>query len=99
MDPFSITVGAVALLETANKLSKALIDRYQAFSVAPKKMCEIANDVTMVAGLVEVFATSVDGAGTGIKFPDKFQRDARNLVDQVCTWNCYLYIKFFENWL
>jgi len=96
MDPFSITVGAVALLEAANKLSKTLMDRYQAFSAAPKRMCEIANDVTMVAGLVEVFATSVDGAGTGIRFPDKFQRDARNLVDQVCAWDRHSDFKFLK---
>lgn len=96
MDPFSIAVGAVALLETANKLSKTLLDRYQAFSAAPKKMCEVANDITMVAGLVDVFSTSVEGAGSGIKFPDKFQRDTRNLVDQVCIKNNIMYSNVFE---
>ncbi|KAF4628982.1 hypothetical protein G7Y89_g9166 [Cudoniella acicularis] len=82
MDPFSLTVGAVGLLDTANKLTKSLLDRYEAFSSAPRKMSEIANDVTMVAGLVEVFSQSVDGAGTSIKFPERFQRDAKNLVEQ-----------------
>ncbi|PBP24276.1 hypothetical protein BUE80_DR004867 [Diplocarpon rosae] len=80
MDPFSITVGAVALTETANKLAGALTDRYKAFSSAPQQMIEIAGQVTLVAGLVDVFAKSVDG--TGQPFPRKFESDAASLVRQ-----------------
>ncbi|CZR55514.1 uncharacterized protein PAC_05402 [Phialocephala subalpina] len=80
MDPFSITVGAVALAETANKLASSLTDRYRAFSSAPKEMLEIAGQVTMCAGLVDVFSRSIDG--TGAEFPPRFQQDASTLVMQ-----------------
>jgi len=81
MDPFSIVVGAVALTEVANKLASTLTDRYQAFRSAPKQMIEIAGQVTLCAGLVDVFAKSVDGAGQ--IFPKKFEQDAAALVLQV----------------
>lgn len=81
MDPFSIVVGAVALTEVANKLACTLTDRYQAFRSAPKHMIEIAGQVTLCAGLVDVFAKSVDGAGQ--RFPKKFEQDAAALVLQV----------------
>lgn len=81
-EPFSIAVGAVALLETANKVTSALIDRCQAFSSAPKQMSEIADQVTMCTGLIDVFAKSVDGSGQQ-KFPRKFQGDASALIEQV----------------
>lgn len=81
MDPFSVVVGAVALTETANKIAGALIDRYKAFSSAPKQMVEIAGQITMCAGLVDVFAKSVDGSGQ--QFPFRFQEDAAVLVQQV----------------
>ena len=81
MDPFSIVVGAVALTEVANKLAGTLTDRYQAFRSAPKQMIEIAGQVTLCAGLVDVFAKSVDGAGQS--FPKKFEQDAAALVLQV----------------
>ncbi|KAI9047752.1 hypothetical protein LZ554_008462 [Drepanopeziza brunnea f. sp. 'monogermtubi'] len=80
MDPFSIVVGAVALTEAANKLAGALTDRYKAFSSAPKQMIEIASQITLCAGLVDVFARSVDGAGQG--FPKRFKDDATSLVRQ-----------------
>ncbi|KAK6583445.1 hypothetical protein PZA11_004521 [Diplocarpon coronariae] len=80
MDPFSIVVGAVALTETANKLAGALTDRYKAFSSAPKQMVEIAGQITLCAGLVDVFAKSVDG--TGRPFPRMFESDAASLVRQ-----------------
>ena len=81
MDPFSIVVGAVALTETANKLASTLTDRYKAFSSAPKQMIEIAGQITLCAGLVDVFAKSVDG--TGGQFPKKFEQNAASLVKQV----------------
>ncbi len=81
MDPFSITLGALALAETANKLASSLTDRYRAFSSAPKEMLEIAGQVTMCAGLVDVFARSVDGIGQN--FPKRFQQDVSTLVMQV----------------
>ncbi|KAF8848282.1 hypothetical protein BDZ45DRAFT_606137 [Acephala macrosclerotiorum] len=80
MDPFSITVGAVALAETANKLASSLTDRYRAFSSAPKEMLEIAGQVTMCVGLVDVFSRSIDG--TGQEFPKRFLQDASTLVMQ-----------------
>lgn len=83
MDPFSITVGAVALAETANTLASSLTDRYRAFSSAPKEMLEIAGQVTMCAGLIDVFSRSIDG--TGAEFPKRFQQDASTLVMQVCS--------------
>ncbi|PVH75275.1 hypothetical protein DL98DRAFT_518692 [Cadophora sp. DSE1049] len=84
MDPFSIVVGAVALTETANKLAGTLTDRYQAFRSAPKQMIEIAGQITLCAGLVDVFAKSVDGARQS--FPRKFEQDAAALVMQVRTF-------------
>ncbi|KAK0115516.1 hypothetical protein ONS95_000207 [Cadophora gregata] len=80
MDPFSIVVGAVALTEAANKLAGTLTDRYQAFRSAPKQLIEIAGQVTLCAGLVDVFAKSVDSAGQS--FPRKFEQDAAALVMQ-----------------
>lgn len=82
MDPFSVTVGAVGLLDVANKVTSALIDRYQAFSSAPRQMLEIADQITLCAGLVDVFAKSVDGTGKQ-DFPRKFQDDASGLITQV----------------
>lgn len=81
MDPFSIVVGAVALTEVANKLASTLTDRYKAFNSAPKQMIEIAGQITLCAGLVDVFTKSVDGAGG--TFPRKFEQDAKALVGQV----------------
>ncbi len=81
MDPFSIVVGAVALSETANKLAGALTDRYKAFSSAPRQMVEIAGQISLCAGLVDVFAKSVDGSGQ--TFPRRFEEDAASLVRQV----------------
>lgn len=80
-----MTVGAIALAETANKLAGSLTDRYRAYSSAPKEMMEIAGQVTMCAGLVDVFARSVDGSGHD--FPKRFQQDASTLVMQVCCVN------------
>jgi hypothetical protein len=82
MDPFSITVGAVGLLDVANKVTSALIDRYQAYSSAPKQMIEIADQITLCAGMVDVFAKSVDGTGRQ-DFPRRFQNDATSLITQV----------------
>ncbi|KAG4430421.1 hypothetical protein IFR05_014091 [Cadophora sp. M221] len=84
MDPFLIVVGAVALTEAANKLASTLTDRYKAFSSAPKQMIEIAGQITLCAGLVDVFAKSVDGTGGG-QFPRKFEKDAAALVKQVTS--------------
>lgn len=81
MDPFSITVGAVALTQLATKIAVTLKDTYQAYHSAPKDMLEIADQITLVAGLVDVFAKSLDG--TGRKFPKTFQEHATNLVRQV----------------
>ncbi len=86
MDPFSITLGALALAETANKLASSLTDRYRAFSSAPKEMLEIAGQVTMCAGLVDVFVRSVDG--TAHNFPKRFQQDVSTLVMQVSLLIC-----------
>lgn len=80
MDPFSIVVGAVALTEIANKLAGTLTDRYKAFSSAPKQMVEIAGQITLCAGLVDVFAKSVDRSGQ--QFPAPFEKDAAALVGQ-----------------
>ncbi|KAF1982512.1 hypothetical protein K402DRAFT_437789 [Aulographum hederae CBS 113979] len=92
MDPFSITVGAVALTETALKLSRALINRYQAYDAAPKEMVEIADQVTFCSGLVDVFAKSVDG--TGRKFPKNFTDHATNLVKKVRNYKARLRYAF-----
>ncbi|KUJ24424.1 uncharacterized protein LY89DRAFT_22533 [Mollisia scopiformis] len=81
MDPFSVTVGAIALAETANKLASSLTDRYSAFSSAPKEMLEIASHVTMCAGLVNVFAQSIDDRSED-DFPKSFRQDASFLVLQ-----------------
>jgi hypothetical protein len=84
MDPFSVTVGAVGLLDFANKVTNGLIDRYQAFSSAPRQMLEIADQITLCAGLVDVFAKSVDGTGKQ-DFPRKFKADAAGLITQVSS--------------
>lgn len=81
MDPFSLTVGALALAETANKLASSLTDRYRAFSSAPKEMLEIAGQVTMCAGLIDVFARSIEGNGED--FPKRFRQHASALITQV----------------
>ncbi|EPE33038.1 hypothetical protein GLAREA_06050 [Glarea lozoyensis ATCC 20868] len=90
MDPFSVTVGAVGLLDFANKVTNGLIDRYQAFSSAPRQMLEIADQITLCAGLVDVFAKSVDGTGKQ-DFPRKFKADAAGLITQ-----CYSILKEIE---
>jgi hypothetical protein len=87
MDPFSITVGAVGLLDVANKVAGALIDRYQAYSSAPKQMIEIADQITLCAGMIEVFAKSVEGTGKQA-FPRKFQESATSLITQVSDEEC-----------
>ena len=47
-------------------------------------MQEIADQITLCAGLVDVFAKSVDGSGVGVReFPEKFIGDAMGLVGQV----------------
>ncbi len=81
MDPFSITVGAAALAHLATKIAATLKDTYQAYHSAPKDILEIADQITLVAGLVDVFAKSIDGPGR--KFPKTFQEHATNLVCQV----------------
>ncbi|KAF7510375.1 hypothetical protein GJ744_006654 [Endocarpon pusillum] len=83
MDPFSITVGAAALTQLATKIAVTLKDTYQAYHSAPEDMLEIADQITLVAGLVDVFAKSIDG--TRRKFPKTFQEHAMNLVRQCET--------------
>lgn len=79
MDPFSIVVGSVALVETANKVATILIDTYRDYTNAPTEMVEIADQITTCSGLVDVFANSIKGA----KLPRDFHSVAQNLVDQV----------------
>jgi hypothetical protein len=45
-------------------------------------MLEIADQITLCAGLVDVFAKSVDGTGKQ-DFPRKFKDDATALITQV----------------
>jgi hypothetical protein len=80
MDPFSITVGAVALTETATKIATKLYDRYQLFRNAPAAMTELADEITMCAGQVDIFARSVDAFG---KCPGNLQKETQKLVDRV----------------
>ena len=81
MDPFSITVGAVALAETASRVATMLFDRYQAFTSAPQAMVEIADEITMCAAHVDVFSKSVDAFG---QCPKGLQKDTKKLVGEVC---------------
>ncbi len=83
MDPFSITVGAAALTHMATKIAVALKNTYQAYHFAPKEILEIADQITLVAGLVDVCAKSIDG--TGREFPKTFHEHATNLVRQVSS--------------
>lgn len=79
MDSFSIVAGSVALVETANKVATVLVDTYRDYTNAPTEMVEIADQVTICSGLVDVFAHSIKGA----KLTRDFHSVAQNLVDQV----------------
>lgn len=79
MDPFSIVVGSVALVETANSVATVLIDTYRSFTNAPTEMVEIADQITTCSALVDVFANTIKGA----QLPRDFRFVAQNLTDQV----------------
>lgn len=79
MDPFSIVVGSVALVETANTVATVLIDTYRSYTNAPAEMVEIADQLTTCSGLVDIFANSIKGT----MLPRDFHYVAQNLVDQV----------------
>ena len=79
MDPFSVVVGSVALVETANRVATVLIDTYREFTNAPTEMIEIADQMTTCSGLVDVFANSIKGA----QLSRNFQYATQNLMDQV----------------
>jgi hypothetical protein len=87
MDPFSIVVGSVALVETANNVATVLIDTYRTYTNAPTEMVEIADQITTCSGLVDVFANSIKGT----KLPKEFHYVAQNLVDQVSLVNMINY--------
>jgi hypothetical protein len=59
MDPLSIVVGAFALVDTADKVATRLLDIYGAYKSAPKEMGEIAQQMTLCAGLIGRFAMSI----------------------------------------
>jgi hypothetical protein len=79
MDPFSVVVSSVSLVETANSVATVLIDTYRSFTRAPIEMIEIADQMTTCSGLVDIFANSIKGT----KLSKDFQYAAQNLLDQV----------------
>jgi hypothetical protein len=82
MDPLSIVVGALALVDTAEKVTTRLLDIYGAYKSAPKEMGDIAQQMTLCAGLIERFATSIKNKEE--KIPKKFHEAVMSLVEQVC---------------
>ena len=86
MDPFSITVGAVGLADAGTSLAGFLTDKYRSYRDAPELILEVAHEVEFCAGLVDMFADSVDRADVGGKVPKKFVKDARGLVERVRTF-------------
>jgi hypothetical protein len=82
MDPFSITVGVVGLADAGTTLAGFLTDKYKSYRDAPELILEIAHEVEFCAGLVDMFGSSLDRPG--VKYPERFVRDAKGLVERVC---------------
>ena len=80
VDPFSVTVGAIALLETSNTVVSKLFNLYYAFKSAPEAMIEIADEMNMCATHVNAFSKSVDSFGSS---PAGLQKDTTKLVKEV----------------
>ena len=80
MDPFSITVGVVGLADAGTSLASFLTDKYKTYREAPSLILEIASEVEFCAGLVDIFGSSLDRPGS--QYPDRFVRDAKNLVQK-----------------
>jgi hypothetical protein len=80
MDPVSIITGAIALVETADLVATRLIDIWGAYSAAPKEMAEIAQQMSLSAGLIDRFAKSIK---EDEKIPKNFHRAVMSLVEKV----------------
>lgn len=78
MDPFSITVGVVGLADAGTSLAGFLTEKYKTYRDAPELILEIAHEVEFCAGLVDMFGSNLDRPGA--EYPEKFVRDAKNLV-------------------
>jgi hypothetical protein len=80
MDPLSIITGAIALVQTADLVATRLIDIWGAYDAAPREMTEIAQEMTLSAGLIERFAKSIK---EDEKIPKNFHQAVLNLVEKV----------------
>ncbi len=62
MDPFSITVGAVSLVDTSQKTAKSLIKLLRSIKHAPEELLELLEEVDKVEADLEEVKTAVTTA-------------------------------------
>jgi len=60
MDPFSITVGIVGLVDGGLSLSKELKDKIDSFKDAGNEIIELAHEVDLCTTLVDVLGNGLD---------------------------------------
>lgn len=80
MDPFSLTVGALALAQTGTTLTTLLLDLGKDVRSASAAMAEVASDVQITSTLLTDLAYNLEVNPTG--YSEKFLASAKNLCDQ-----------------
>lgn len=83
MDPFSITVGIVGLVDGGLSLSKDLKNKIDDFKNAEREVIELAHEVDLCTTLLDVLGDSLDRPESA--YPKNVVKQTRRLVEDVRT--------------
>ena len=83
MDPFSITVGIVGLVDGGLSLSKELKGKIVAFKHAEQEVMELAHEIDLCTTLLDILGQSFDRPENA--YPKNVVKQTKRLVDDVGT--------------
>jgi hypothetical protein len=83
MDPFSITVGIIGLVDGGLSLSKDLKGKIVTFRHAEQEVLELAHEIDLCVTLLDVFGQSLDRPEN--EYPKNVVKQTRRLVEDVCV--------------
>lgn len=81
MDPFSITVGIVGLVDGGLSLSKDLKSKIDDFRNAEREVIELAHEIDLCTTLLDVLGDSLNGPENA--YPKNIAKQTKRLVGDV----------------
>lgn len=85
MDPFSITVGIVGLVDGGLSLSKDLKSKIDDFRNAERDVIELAHEIDLCTTLLDVLGDSLNGPENA--YPKNIAKQTKRLVEDVGSFH------------